>query len=69
LQPGLTFVHPVTGFHVDSVHSIEDFAMRSHARRSRAFCDAAPAKVGFRDRAASIQRFANYSAAVIAKAE
>jgi hypothetical protein len=27
LQPGLTFVHPVTGFQVDSVHSIADFAI------------------------------------------
>jgi hypothetical protein len=26
MQPGLTFVQPVTGFHVDSVHSIVDFA-------------------------------------------
>ncbi len=24
MQPGLIFVHPVTGFHVDPVHSILD---------------------------------------------
>lgn len=42
LQPGETLVHPVTGFQVCSVHSIDDSAMvsspRSVRRRSDGLC-------------------------------
>lgn len=40
LRGGLSFVHPVTGFHVDSVHSIADFAML--VQRLRAVGGGAP---------------------------
>jgi hypothetical protein len=42
LQPGLTLVHPVTGFHVDSVHSIADLAIVALLSSQAADADAEP---------------------------
>jgi hypothetical protein len=47
LQPGLTLVHPVSGFHVDSVRSIADFAAIAYLARPPKLSKLVGAESGF----------------------